>query len=57
MSMIDEVGGAADLDQAAIERAHPRGVAGGEAKGDFGRRTGAQSPLGMEQIRRVAVRQ
>src|SRR5438105_12592736 len=26
----DEIGGAADLDQAAIERAHPRGVAGGE---------------------------
>jgi|SRR5580698_2932912 hypothetical protein len=33
----DEIGGAADLDQAAIEFAHPRGVAGGEAEGEFGR--------------------
>ena len=31
----DEIGGAADLDQAAVERAHPRRVAGREAEGDF----------------------
>src|SRR6478752_4363547 len=33
----DEVGRAADLDQAAVERAHPRGVAGGETERDLGR--------------------
>ncbi len=33
----DEIGGAADLDQPAIEAAHPRRVAGGEAEGDLGR--------------------
>src|SRR6266481_4713533 len=32
-----EIGGAADLDDAAVQRPHPRGVAGGEAEGDFGR--------------------
>src|ERR1035438_5261394 len=31
----DEVGGAADFDEAAIERAHPRGIAGGKAECDF----------------------
>ena len=33
----DEVGGAADLDHAAVELAHPRGVAGGKAERQFGR--------------------
>ena len=33
----DEIGRAADLDQAAVEFAHPRGVAGGEAEREFGR--------------------
>src|SRR6202047_150514 len=33
----DEVCGAADLDDAAVQRAHPRGVAGREAERDFRR--------------------
>src|SRR3984893_5175189 len=33
----DEIGRAADLDNAAIQRAHPRGVAGGKTERDFGR--------------------
>src|SRR6187397_157850 len=32
----DEIGGAADFDEAAIELAHAGGVAGGEAEGEFG---------------------
>src|SRR5216684_9050450 len=31
-----EIGGASDFDQAAVERAHPRGVAGRKAERDFG---------------------
>src|SRR6185437_12276379 len=32
----DEIGGAADFDEATIECAHPRGVAGRKAEGDLG---------------------
>ena len=33
----DKIGRAADFDDAAVQRAHPRGVAGGEAERDFRR--------------------
>src|SRR5450631_2101178 len=33
----DEVGGTADLDNPAVQRAHPRGVAGRKAERDFRR--------------------
>jgi len=33
----DEIGRAADFDQAAIQFAHPRSIAGGQTKRDLGR--------------------